>query len=82
VLAVCPGAVNTGGLAEAARTSAIVPVLDPGQVVSFALKKLGKTGIAIPGLLNRIAYSAVTHILPRKAAAVVLGGFTSKIMSE
>jgi uncharacterized protein len=51
-------------------------VMDPGVVADYALTRLGKKAVLIPGWKNRITFSALTRLFPRKIAA----GFVSKGM--
>lgn len=40
-------------------------VMKPEEVASYALKKLGKKTVIIPGMMNRMTYFLLTRIFPR-----------------
>lgn len=46
-------------------------VLKPEKVAEYALKKLGKKTLCIPGFSNRSSYFILTRLLPRKLAASI-----------
>jgi short-subunit dehydrogenase len=71
VSACCAGATATPGyLGTNPQYGFIRPsVMDPGRVASFAIKKLGKKTLIIPGFLNLMTYFMLTRILPRRMAA-------------
>jgi uncharacterized protein len=47
-------------------------VMDPEDVAEYALKKLGKKAICIPGWQNRFSYFLLTHLFSRKTAARIV----------
>ncbi|MDA8425459.1 MAG: SDR family NAD(P)-dependent oxidoreductase [Treponema sp.] len=67
VLACCPGAVRTPGYASASAGEA-PGTLDPEFVAERTLRALGRGPLAIPGLLNLIAFWLTGRVLPRRAA--------------
>jgi len=62
VMALCPGFTRTE-FAELAPVSNAL-AMDPDKVVAFALSKLGKTTLAIPGFFNKFAVAS-TRMQPR-----------------
>lgn len=48
--------------------------MDPGKVARFALTRLGKGPLCIPGWQNRFSYWVLTHLLPNKMAAGIVSG--------
>jgi short-subunit dehydrogenase len=46
-------------------------VLKPEKVAEYALKKLGKKTMCIPGFSNRFSYFILTRLMPRKLAAAI-----------
>jgi short-subunit dehydrogenase len=76
VLAVCPGATRTP-FYEATRPRAggllAPPVGEPAAVVAEALAALGRGPRVIPGRANRFAAALLSRLLPRRAAAALMG---------
>ncbi len=44
------------------------PVMQPEEVAAYALRKLGKKTICIPGLTNRLQYYFLLNLMPRRIA--------------
>jgi hypothetical protein len=57
-------------------------VMDPSYVAEFALKKLGKKAICIPGWKNRLSFYLLMHILPRKTAANLVNTAIAKMYPQ
>jgi len=76
VLVCCAGATRTPGY-EASRPAAppwIAPAaMDPDEVVSEALRALGKRQVLIPGRSNRWTQLLLSRFLPRSVAVRIMG---------
>jgi len=57
-------------------------VLDPEKVVSYALKKLGKKAVSIPGWKNRLSYFFLTRLLSRTFAIRLIAKSMEKIYPD
>jgi uncharacterized protein len=76
VVACCAGAVRTPGYTAATAREA-PGTMDPRDVAEYALRRLGRGPVAIPGALNRFAALLMTRILPRRAAIGIMAGSTA-----
>lgn len=67
VSACCAGATATPGYlgTNPAKGRLSPPLMEPKQVAAFAMRKLGKKTVIIPGIANRFNYFLLTRILPR-----------------
>jgi short-subunit dehydrogenase len=74
ILACIAGATETPGyLASRPKTGRFGPaVMRPETLVRSVFKALGKKPYVVPGLGNKIAYSALTHLLPRRMALAIM----------
>lgn len=63
VLAICPGGTRTE-FQEVAGLRGAFGEMEVGPVVSLALRKLGRSRVAVPGAVNRLN-QALTRVLPR-----------------
>ena len=45
--------------------------MNPSNVASGALKKLGARALYIPGFSNRVSYFILTRLMPRRIAAAI-----------
>jgi uncharacterized protein len=74
VLACCAGPTSTPTYlaSRPAKGNRMVSVTEPGEVAAYALRKLGKSPVCIPGWKNRFFYFLLTRILPRKAAGRIV----------
>ncbi len=80
VSAVCAGATATPGYLGTKPAKGLLspPVMIPSAVASFALKKLGRKPVLLPGLANRINYFLLTRILPRSKSV----GLVNRMMAR
>jgi uncharacterized protein len=67
----CAGQTSTPAYWSSKPSSSInwPPVMDPGKVAEYALRKLGRKTILIPGWQNRISFFILSRILPRSLSA-------------
>lgn len=67
VSACCAGATATPGYLGTRPVRGIFgpSVMDPERVAAYALKKLARKTVILPGLANRLNYFLLTRILPR-----------------
>jgi short-subunit dehydrogenase len=74
ILACCAGATDTPNYRNTfPRYGFIKPsVASPHKVAQSTLKKLGKTGVFIPGVGNRIIFSFLSRILTRRSAGYIM----------
>jgi short-subunit dehydrogenase len=74
ILACCAGATDTTNYRNTLpRYGFIKPsVANPHKVAQSTLKKLGKTGVFIPGVGNRIIFSFLSRILTRRSAGYIM----------
>lgn len=70
VLALCPGFVRTE-FAEFAKLNDLM-AMDAQPVVSFALRKLGKSKVAVPGIMNKFNV-LTTRLQPRFLNTLIFG---------
>lgn len=83
VLAVLPGQVRTPGWeAESPKVVPGVSVMSSDAVVSEALQQLGRRSSWIAGRANRAAFAVLSRLLPRSAAAKIIGGTVRKVFAE
>lgn len=80
VLSVCAGATKTPNLLKAAPDGA-PGMLEPSQVVTEALDKLGGGPTMIPGVFNRFASFFMRKVLTRKATISIMGDQTKKLQT-
>jgi hypothetical protein len=76
VLALCPGATNTPAFAKSgARIDNVtgMPFMEPSEVVTAALKALGKKPGVVPGRVNGISSFIMTRFLSRRRAVALTG---------
>jgi hypothetical protein len=78
VLACAAGATRTPGFLRASPHGE-PGMIEPAQVVEEALGRLGRTGVMIPGRFNRFASFLMRRVLPRGAAAGILGNRTRNL---
>jgi len=80
VLAICPGGTRTE-FQEVAGLQGAFGEMEVGPVVSLALRRLGRSRVAVPGAVNRLNH-ALTRVLPRgllvAATASVTRGLEAK----
>ncbi len=74
IMACCAGATDTPNYRDTQPIYGIIrpSVASPLRVAESTLKKLGKTGLYIPGFMNRLTYSLITRFLSRKAAGYLI----------
>jgi hypothetical protein len=70
VLALCPGFVRTE-FAEFAKLNDLM-AMNVQPVVSLALRKLGKSRVAIPGIMNKLN-ALSTRLQPRFLNSLIFG---------
>jgi short-subunit dehydrogenase len=78
VLACAAGATITPGFLRASPRGE-PGMIQPEQVVEEALRRLGRTGIMIPGRFNRFASFLMRRIFPRGTAVGILGNRTRNL---
>jgi hypothetical protein len=80
VSACCAGATATPGYLGTNPVRGIFgpSVMDPERVAAYALKKLGRKTVILPGLANRFNYFLLTRILPRSLSV----GMVNKVMKH
>ncbi len=80
VLAICPGGTRTE-FQEVAGLRGAFGEMEVGPMVSLALRRLGRSCVAIPGAVNRLNH-ALTRVLPRgllvAATARIIRGLEAK----
>jgi hypothetical protein len=81
VLTCVAGSTDTPGF-RATAGRPVGGVMQPGRVAKKALGAIGRKPVTIPGAVNRIASSALTRMLPRRAAISILSRQTEKLDSE
>ena len=71
ILACCAGATDTPNYRSTNPKYGLIrpSVASPEKVSETTLKKLGKTGLYIPGLGNRITYAILSRLLTRRSAS-------------
>lgn len=71
ILACCAGATDTPNFRRTHPKYGLIKpsVSKPQQVSETTLNKLGKTGLYIPGVGNRITYALLTRFLSRRSAS-------------
>jgi uncharacterized protein len=74
------GAIRTPGYLGTAGKEA-PGTMDPEVVAETALRALGRGPIVIPGLVNRIAFTFMGRLLPRRAAIGIMAGSTGGLSS-
>jgi short-subunit dehydrogenase len=74
ILACCAGPTSTPTYwkSNPGNQSKIIEIMQPLDVATYALKKLGKTPFCIPGWKNRLFYYFLTRVLPRKIAGTIV----------
>jgi len=74
VLACCAGTTNTPTFwsSRPEGQGNKMAIMDPMVVAEYALSRLGRKAICIPGLKNRLIYFLLTRILPRKTASFIV----------
>ena len=78
VLAVCAGATRTPNFTKAAPDGA-PGVLEPAQVVTEALDRLGGGPTMIPGVFNRFASFMMRRVMSRRMTISIMGDQTRKL---
>lgn len=78
VLSVCAGATRTPNLMKAAPGGA-PGMLEPAQVVTEALDRLGGGPTMIPGVFNRFASFMMRRVLSRRMTISIMGDQTRKL---
>jgi short-subunit dehydrogenase len=70
VMACCAGATDTPNYRNTRPKYGLIKpsVARPERVSETTLNKLGKTGLYIPGLVNRVVYALLSRLLTRKSA--------------
>lgn len=81
VLALCPGPTDTEGPRRTGVDPARVPVrmMDADEVALAGLDALGRRGVEIPGLANKLAYAA-GRLLPRAVVSRVGGALIRRVV--
>jgi short-subunit dehydrogenase len=79
VLALCPGSTATE-FHEVAGSKAVA-AMAPGHVVALALKKLGKSPVAIPGWHNRMLVGLL-KVTPRRLHTFIAGRVMKKLVAS
>ena len=74
ILACCAGPTSTPTYwnSKPGNLNTIIEIMQPLDVVTYALKMLGKKPFCIPGWKNRLFYTILTRIIPRKVAGKVV----------
>jgi len=74
ILACCAGATDTPNYRNTFPKYGIIKpsVTSPRIVAESTLKKLGKKGLHIPGIGNRIIFSLLSHIFTRKSVSYLM----------
>jgi short-subunit dehydrogenase len=80
IMACCAGATDTPNYQSTNPKYGLIKpsVANPRKVSETTLNKLGKTGLYIPGMGNRIVYAVLSRLLTRKSA----GHLMNKTMQE
>ncbi|MFZ4522149.1 MAG: SDR family NAD(P)-dependent oxidoreductase [Bacteroidales bacterium] len=55
------------------------PIMQPSEVAEYALFKLGKQPVCIPGLTNRLQYLFLMNLIPRKLASRLVNNAMEKM---
>jgi short-subunit dehydrogenase len=84
VLVCCAGPVSTPTYwgSQPAQKKTDSNVLDPSVVAEYALKKLGKQAICIPGWRNRLVFFFLLHFLPRKTASYLVNKAMARLYPQ
>jgi short-subunit dehydrogenase len=83
VLALLPGQVRTPGWeAESPKLTPGVSVMESEAVVDEALAQLGRRSSWIAGRSNRAAFALLSRLLPRAAAARIIGSTIRRVFSD
>jgi uncharacterized protein len=74
VLACCAGPTSTPTYwaSKPLTESRLITVMPPSDVARYALMKLGKIPVCIPGWRNRLFYFILTRLLPRRLAGLTV----------
>jgi uncharacterized protein len=78
VLSVCAGATRTPNLLKTAPNGA-PGILEPSQVVTESLDRLGRGPTMIPGIFNRLASFLMRRVLSRRMTISIMGDQTRKL---
>jgi uncharacterized protein len=84
VLVCCAGPVSTPSYwsSMSSQNKTDSNVLAPLMVAEYALKKLGKKAICIPGWRNRLAFFFLTRFLPRKTSGYLVNKTMARLYSH
>ncbi len=84
IMACCPGSVLTPAyLAGKPDFSKIKPpFMDAGETASYALKRLGRSTLCIPGRMNRLQYFFLLNLVPRRLASKLVNDAMKKIFGN
>ncbi len=74
ILACCAGPTSTPTYwnSKPRNQSKIIEIMQPLEVATHSLKKLGKKPFCIPGWKNRLFYYFLTRVIPRKIAGTLV----------
>ncbi|MEI7664232.1 MAG: hypothetical protein WCK34_18640, partial [Bacteroidota bacterium] len=77
----CAGTVSTPTYRKSNPSFAKMkpPFMEPIEVAGYAMSRLGKKIICIPGLTNRLQYFFLRNLIPRKVARLLVNDAMKKM---